>query len=255
MPSPARARRRATLSRLKLIFGIPPFLAIAGYVLVESLIEIICGALPTWQAQLLWLGTLAAAALFAFHRWNTKVTRTLDASHLGRSGTDRLHTRRGLIVLLGLDSQREDGAVAKLLASTPNVEYLALLGTPETQSRHVAADIVEKLAPAMGHRIAASHVRIFEQGNNSQSVADFEQDTTDAIAWMLRQGLEAFEIVVDTSAGRRAMGYGALIAAENADVEVQYLALAWNHMANQPVPGAEMFKVGRERHAHAPVTV
>lgn len=245
------APSRPTLERARAVFGIPSVVVIAGFLLTESLVNIVINLLPNWQADAIWLAGCTAAALLAFDRWNRSVSSTLRADRLGRDGDDKLTGRRGLVIVLGLNSQAPTSPVAKLLAACPNLEYLALVGTPQTQSRNVARDILETLAPSLGRQVPAANVRVFEQGNNAQSVADFEQATRDAIAWMLRQGLEPHEVVVDTSDGRRAMGYGALVAAEQAGVEVQYLALEWDHMGNRPIPDQEMFKVVRELHTVA----
>jgi len=43
------------------------------------------------------------------------------------------------------------------------------------------------------------------------------------------------------------MAFGALIAADRADVEVQYLAAEWHHLDNTPRPGTEGFSVVSER--------
>jgi len=77
-------------------------------------------------------------------------------------------------------------------------------------------------------------------------MGDVEQSVTEAIAWMGRQGLHASEIVVDVTKGRRSMAFGALIAANRADVEVQYLAAEWHHLDNKPRPGSEEFSVVSE---------
>ena len=240
------ARRGATLARARVVFGVPSTLVVAGFVLSQSLVSIILGLLPTWQAHLAWLAVCAVIALLAFRRWDRQVTDTLMTAHLGQAGTDRLTHRRGVVLILGLESAATTSSVAKLLAAATSLEYLALIGTPETQTRKVAPEVLGTLAPSLGRHIPAAQVRIFEQGNNAESVSDFVQATTDALAWMVRQGLEPHEIVVDTSDGRRAMGYGALVAAEHAGVEAQYLSLAWDPMHNRPVPGVEQFKVVRE---------
>lgn len=240
-----RAPARTTLARARVVFGVPSALVLAGVLLSQSIVEIVLDHLTTWQSTLAWVGVWTVIALVAFDRWNRDLSGTI-ASTLGQSGQERLAARRGLVVVCGLDSDRPGSPTAKLLAACPNVEYLALIGTPETQMLGVAHRVVGELAPSMGVVMPATHVRVLEQGNNAQSVADFEQATTDAIGWMLRHGLDPDDIVVDTSCGRRAMGYGALIAAENHAVEVQYLACAWDPTTNTPVTGKEMFKVVRQ---------
>jgi hypothetical protein len=241
-----RTPARATLSRLKVVFGIPSTLVITGFLLTQSVVSMVLDSIHGWQGHIIWLGSIAVVALLSFQRWDRNATATLTAAHLGQSGTDTLAARRGLVIIMGLDSQRSDSAVAKLLAAAPGVEYLTLIGTPETQLRKVAAGITGTLAPSLGRAVPATHVRIFEQGNNAQSISDFEQATTEALNWLERQGLEPHEIVVDVSEGRRPMGFGALVAANTAGVEAQYLSWAWNHLENRPIPGQEIFKVVRE---------
>jgi hypothetical protein len=60
---------------------------------------------------------------------------------------------------------------------------------------------------------------------------------------MQRHGLHPSQIVVDVTKGRRPMQFGALIAAERARVEVQYLASEWHHLDDRPLPRSAEFTV------------
>ena len=104
------------------------------------------------------------------------------------------------------------------------------------------------LGPLMavsGQSLPASQIRVWDR-NEADAMGDVEQSVTEAIAWMGRNGLHASEIVVDVTKGRRSMAFGALIAANRADVEVQYLAAEWHHLDNKPRPGSEEFSVMSE---------
>jgi hypothetical protein len=82
-------------------------------------------------------------------------------------------------------------------------------------------------------------------GNNAESLPDIERSVGEAIAWMERHGVHESEIVVDVTKGRRAMEFGALIAADRTNVEVQYMAADWHHVDNKPRPGTQGFMVVR----------
>jgi hypothetical protein len=90
-------------------------------------------------------------------------------------------------------------------------------------------------------------MRAWEFGN-AESLADFEQSVTRPSPGSDTRASPA-EIVVGVTHGRRPMTYGAITAADAADVEVRYLANPWDQAANRPIPGQEMFTVVRERWA------
>jgi hypothetical protein len=60
-----------------------------------------------------------------------------------------------------------------------------------------------------------------------------------------------WEMAVDEGAGafdasRRSVAFGAQIAANRADVDVQYLAAEWDYLDNMQGPGSEEFSVMSE---------
>jgi hypothetical protein len=117
---------RHTWSRLKRIAGVPSLLVVcsvfAFYLLVNAV---------TWEAAELgggygvWAATAAAiaATAFLFIRWQARVAPAL-APTLGRPGSAKLSARRGVIVVVGLDSAEPGVSFLRLLAAAQNLEYL-----------------------------------------------------------------------------------------------------------------------------------
>ena len=235
---------RTQLNRFRQIVGMPNALAIATLLFGQSLLQLLESATDTVLHQLAVLVALGAGVLFLYRRFMRAATD--GAAVMGQLSTAKLARRRGIVMLVGLDSDQPGSDVAQLLRTAGDAEYLAMLGTPETLKRGVVARIRNQLLPALGRSIPSNRIRVWEQNMNAESIADFEQSTRDAVAWMLRQGLSPEEIVVDVSAGRRPMAFGALTAAGALEVEVQYLAAPWDAGTNTPIRSQRAFKVVRE---------
>lgn len=243
-------RATASLRKVTTVFGVPNTLVVISFFFVNDINDLVSDLLPNWFARLVWLAALAAAALTTHLRWQrryraaaTAGAQPKGATSFGQDGTRALPNKRGLIIVLGLDSAEPGAPAARLFTEAVNTEYVAFLGTPQTLERRTARTIIARHIPAAGLIVPDSHIRFWEQGNNAQSVADFRESAAEAIAWMRRQGLQPEEIVIDTSSGRRAAGYGAMTAGSLAGVEVQYLAEEWDHLTNRPVAGRAVFKV------------
>ena len=236
-----------TLRRYRYVLGVPSLLLVLAALIVNTFAQVALDAIGPLYGQILWLASLCALAVFLAWRWDHKRTQALA---VGQPATDKLAHRRAAVVLVGLDSCDPDGSLAKLLGQLENLEFLALVGTPQTAELGVPERILHQLLPATGVHLPPSAVRIW-QHCNAQSLADNDQSVAEAISWILRQGVPRDAIVVDISRGRRAMGYGALMAAEAERVEVQYLATAWDHIANAPIPNQEAFKLLKEYYPDA----
>ena len=168
------------------------------------------------------------------------------AGSLDQPGSSRLAERRGVVVVVGLDSAEPGTTFLRLLETAEKVEYIALIATPQTEFRDVVPGMINRILPRSGRIVPPSRIRVWDQ-NSAESLTSVEQSVVEAIAWMVRHGLHASEIVVDVSKGRRSMQFGALIAADNCQVEVQYLAADWHHLDNRPRPGSEEFSVVRKQ--------
>ena len=113
--------------------------------------------------------------------------------------------------------------------------------TPQAASRGVVAALLAQVRRAP-QALPLQQIRVWDQVD-AATMTDTEQAVTDAITWMLRHDVHPSQLVVDVSKGRRPMQFGALIAAERARVEVQYLAAEWPHLDDRPRPGSAEFTV------------
>ena len=233
-------------SRFRLVAGIPSLLVVSALCSFYLLINAI-----TWQAAVsagaigVWGATIVAVAVTIglFLRWHRRIAAAL-APVLERPGSTKLNTRRGVIVLIGLDSAEPGTTFLRLLADTPQLEYLALITTPQAMARGVI-DALLNMLKRSGRTLPRERVRIWDR-NSAEEMADTEQSVTEAIAWMQRHQLHASEIVIDVTKGRRPMHFGALIAGSRAQVELQYLAAEWHHLDDRPTTGSAEFTVVHE---------
>jgi hypothetical protein len=242
-----RVRRDTAVKsrRFKAALGIPGLLAVTAIVFAELLGTEAQLLLNTHHEVLGTLGAMAGLMMFLAYRWVSQLPDAVGAHAYGNEGTGKLPQRRGLVLLVGLDSAKPSSAAAQLLSKLPNLEYVAYMGTTGTAEHGVVSALADKIAPAAGVNLAPGHERRWEFAH-AESVAQNEQGVTEAILWMIGRGLDPSEIIVDTSAGRRAMAYGAKDAADEHHVETQYLAPAWDTAANVPIAGTERFKIIRE---------
>ncbi len=240
---------RVALARLRYIAGVPSGVVLAAvttfYLLVNAATYWAAAAAGSLGVGLTCVVGLAATA-YALHRWRRRFEPALLPAEIGQPGGVRLAARRGAVVLVGLDSAEPGTTFTRLLTTARDLEYLALVSTPQAEARGVHRAMIGKLMPLSGHALPSGRVRVWD-ANGAESLADVEQSVGEAIAWMGRHGLHPSEIVVDVTKGRRFMHFGALVAADRAQVEVQYLAAEWHHLANLPRTGRAGFTVVRER--------
>lgn len=234
---------REYMLRFRHVVGIPSALALSAFVLANTATGVLLEVIPTLTGKLVLVAVLFLTTVLLFSKWDKAWRQgSTAASQIGVPANSQLASRKGLVIVLGLDSAEPDSPVAKMLQRASSVQWIAFLGTPETAEKKVVENIRTKLMPPAGCDLPATHVRTWEFGN-AESLADFEQAASEALEWMLRQNLEAEDIVLDITSGRRPMGYGAMTAANRYLVETQYHANAWDHLQNRPVPGKETFKV------------
>lgn len=236
---------RQALARIRHVAGIPSGLVAAAAATFYLLIN----ALTTWSAQEfgepgLWATVVASAAVTAvlFVRWEQRFAGSFGPATLDQPGTAKLASRRGAVVLVGLDSADPGTTFTRLLRVASRLEYLALISTPQANIRGVVPALLGPLMSVSGRSLDAGCIHVWDR-NEAEAMGDVEKSVTEAIEWMGRQGLHPSEIVVDVTKGRRSMAFGALFAADRAGVEVQYLAAEWHHLDNTPRPGTEGFSV------------
>ena len=240
---------RLALARIRHVAGIPSGLVLAA----AATFYLLVNALTSWSAAMagelgVWSTVVVSAAVTTvlFVRWQHRFAASLDPAKLDQPGTVKLAARRGAVVLVGLDSADPGTTFTRLLAAADRLEYLALIATPQSEVRGVVPALLGPLLALSGRNLASSHIRVWDR-NEAEVMADVEQSVAEAIEWMGRRGLHSSEIVVDVTKGRRSMEFGALIAADRAGVEVQYLAAEWHHLDNKPLLGTEDFRVVFER--------
>jgi hypothetical protein len=237
---------RTALARLRHVAGFPSGLVVSFffsfYLLVNAITYV--GSLAGLWGVL--LPVLASTGITAFLvvRWQHSLDRALSASRLDEQDPARLAERRGVVVLVGLDSSNPGTTFLRLVTEATSCEYLALVTTAQDDELGVTRQLIERVLPLSGRRFAEGHVRIWG-GNNAESLSDAERAVEEALAWLARHGVHPSSMVVDVTKGRRSMEFGALIAADRARVEVQYLAADWHHLDNRPRPGTQGFFVVR----------
>lgn len=233
------------LRRIRLVAGVPPLLALIMFLIGEAIAQIVFEVITPMNARYAWLAGLVIAAAYLSIRYDNQ--RLAKVSSFGQPGDAKLGERRGAVVLIGLDSDDPTGSLSKLLARTPRLDHLALVGTPQTAEKGVTDRLRSHLLAAWGVDLDPTRIRVYEH-NHVESLADNEHSVSDAIQWMNAHGLAPHEIIVDITKGRRPMGFGALLAADRHEVEAQYLTWAWDTVADRPLLGTEAFKLVNERY-------
>jgi hypothetical protein len=232
--------------RMKVVFGIPSVVLLLGVLFSQSLIGVLTSHLSL-PGDIVWLAIVGGAALYVFVNYRRSFTDSAKQMHtrvFDRS-TARLDSKRALICVMGLESGRATSPLALLLSQLSHLDYLVLLGTPETKALGVSSQITHELLGASGFALGPDQVLIYEQGD-SYSMEDFELATRQAASWLIHQGVSAEEIVCDITAGKRAMGFGVLLAADHIGVEVQYRDSNWDHQSKRHVPGPLVWKTIHE---------
>lgn len=178
-------------------------------------------------------------------RWERHMSEALSPSTLDFPDQSRLALRRGVVVVVGLDSANPGTTFLRLLADAGDCEFLALVTTAQDDELGVTAEILDKLLPLSGREFGVGNIRVWG-GNSAESLVDAETSVSEALAWMTRHDLHPSQMAVDVSKGRRSMQFGALIAADRAGVEVQYLAADWHPLDDRPKSGTHDFFVVRK---------
>ena len=244
MPTAGAVHR--ALSRLRHIAGFPSGLVVSFFFSFYLLVNAVTYVGALWGILGVILPLLASCLVTAalVWRWQRKLSTALSISQLDFPDESRLARRRGLVVVVGLDSAQPGTTFLRLLAAAQECEFVALVTTVQDDELGVTGDLVDKVMPLAGRAFPVGNVRVWG-GNSAESLTDAETSVTEALAWLRRHGLHPSQMVVDVSKGRRSMQFGALIAADRASVEVQYLAADWHPLDNRPKEGTHDFFVVR----------
>jgi hypothetical protein len=234
--------------RVRHVLGVRDAIIVLGFLAANTNVDIIDSFVTerSWAVRIAWL-VLVDTLLILFVLRLIGRARSADPGDnvhpdvMGVRGDRQLAGRRAAVVVIGLDSDKPESALSRLLARADRLEFLAVLGTPETRSAKIAAQIPRLLA-MHGREIPATHIRMWDE-NHALSVADFAESATEALGWLARHDVGPEEIVADISAGRRPAGFGVVQAADTVRVESQYLACRWDHETNRPLPDQLSFRL------------
>lgn len=230
--------------RMRRILGLHDTLLVVAFLAANTAVEVAVSAAGSLPRQLMWLGALVALTVYLALRSARRVAspEVLTPSEFGVCGDARLGRRRGVVVLVGLESDRAGSSLERLLVGAKNLEFIAFVGTHETRQSGVIDRVRSRVFAAAGVDIPAENIRVWEH-NHAMSVGDFAESTSEALAWLTRCGVTGDEVVVDISEGRRMAGFGALQAADSYRAETQYLAYAWDHHSHRPLTEQRSFRV------------
>jgi hypothetical protein len=234
--------------RVRNVLGVRNAIIVVGFLAANTNVDIIDSFVTerSWAFRLAWLVLVDTLVVVYVLRLIGRA-RSADPGDnvhpdaMGVRGDRQLAGRRAAVVVVGLDSDQPDSALSRLLARADRLEFLALLGTPETRAGKITEQIPRLLA-MHGREIVAANIRIWDE-NHALSVADFAESATEALGWLARHGVGPEEIVADITAGRRPSGFGVVQAADSVRVESQYLASRWDHEANRPRPDQLSFRL------------
>lgn len=231
---------RISLIRFKAVMKVPSALAIVTIVFVSVATETLTDTFDSLHDRLILMAGLGVLVVIFFKKWEIPFRR--EAATFGQVDDDKLVHRKGLIVLVGLESAKLGRAAAPLFQSARSAEIIAFVGTPEVRAKGIFEELSERLMPAAGLNIPSQKIKTLDRGN-ALVISDFYEQTNEAINWMLSKGYQPSEIVVDISEGRRAMYFGAEQAARALSVEVQYWGAIWDPIQTVRIEGSKAFKV------------
>lgn len=188
-------------------------------------------------AEVFLAAAIAIWILFEFYRFNRNYSAKQKQIKVG-SQSKHLASKRAAVVTLGLHSADAESELTKFLSLVPNLEYIAFLGTAETAENKVLSDVVSKIINVFTS-IKKENIRAWENAN-SLNMKDFYTNGKDAIDWLISQGVASEEILVEVSAGRRPMVFGAQAAGQKRGIEVVYLGYTWDHLSRTAIKTSQV---------------
>ncbi len=140
--------------------------------------------------------------------------------------------RRGVILTLTPNSLASD-SVARMVLEKLRPEYVGFLGTQQTEDREIASTLKKEFQFSDDH-YKSKH---FVPTDISAGVTK----TGDVIDWMIKEeGLSRSEVVVDITAGTATMSVSAFIAAEERQIDCQYIYSEYDRDKHQVIPGTQL---------------
>lgn len=145
--------------------------------------------------------------------------------------------RRGVIFTLSLRSADKDSVVHQVVDSLRGIpgevkpELFGFLGTPQTEQAKVVATLCKDLSiPEEKFKSEMCEPTYVYEGKSKTALI---------IDWMLRQGLNEKDIVLDLTGGTATMSVAAFIAADEKRIDSQYIYSEFDREKNQIKPGSQ----------------
>ncbi|MGH8899545.1 MAG: hypothetical protein ACRDZ4_21595 [Egibacteraceae bacterium] len=135
--------------------------------------------------------------------------------------------RRGILFTVGLGGVK-DGTIADLVVDRLHPELVGFLLTGEVEDLVQIEDFKRRKG------VVVTCERL--------DPGDFEgcrRAAARALEWLLDQGVERDDIVVDITGGLKNVSLAAFLAADDAQVEAQYIKSEYNAATNKPIPGTQ----------------
>jgi hypothetical protein len=181
---------------------------VLGIQLVQGAITIYLGNRPIYIV-LLAVGIILLVILFMTVKEFIQSKRISQGKFVPEG-----QTRKGVIFTLGLGSHKDDGVVINVMKRYAPL-YCGFLGTKETDRANITSQIIEKmnLKPEQYSSKTVDPTKVLE----------IKQDLSHIFSWMLNQGLKPEDVTLDLTSGTAIMSVGAFMAAEELNLEVQYI--------------------------------
>lgn len=135
--------------------------------------------------------------------------------------------RRGILLTVGLRGMGTD-TITDLVVDRLRPEFVGLLLTEEVENLGQVEDFKRRKGVVV-------HPERVDPG-------DFEgcrRAAARAIEWLLDQDLARDDLVVDLTGGLKNVSLAAFLAAEDHQVETQYIRSDYDEATNKPVPGSQ----------------
>jgi hypothetical protein len=138
--------------------------------------------------------------------------------------------RKAVIFTLGLNSDKP-GSVVDLVMNRVRPEWVGFLGTPATDQAGIVSTICQ--------RFSLPPERIKSESWEPTEINDGRVKTLLVIDWLKRKELVPSEMVVDLTGGTATMSVAAFMAAQECEVDCQYIYSEWDRDKNLLKPGTQ----------------
>lgn len=138
--------------------------------------------------------------------------------------------RRGVILTLGPRSTDPNSVVFQVQKAL-KPEFFGFLGSPETDK----AGVVDYLCQTLG----LDETRFKAESWEPTRILEGATKTKLVIDWMIEQGLEKKDMVLDITGGKVTMSVAAFIASQDQQIDCEYIDSEFNREENQIIEGSQ----------------